>query len=60
MRRILVENARRKARVRHGRDQKRVELKNSHSIAEPQPYGTTVRSIRYDSIARGTPLQWRR
>lgn len=37
MRRILVENARRKGRVRHGHEQKRVELPDVASSAGPQP-----------------------
>jgi RNA polymerase sigma factor (TIGR02999 family) len=34
MRRILVENARRKQRIRHGGDKKRVDLENVHAIAD--------------------------
>ncbi len=37
MRRILVENARRKSRVRHGQDQKRVELPEVASSSGPSP-----------------------
>jgi RNA polymerase sigma factor (TIGR02999 family) len=37
MRRILVEKARRKARVRHGRDMQRVELKDHPAASQPAP-----------------------
>lgn len=37
MRRILVENARRKGRVRHGHEQKRVELPDVASSSGPSP-----------------------
>jgi RNA polymerase sigma factor (TIGR02999 family) len=37
MRRILVEKARRKARVRHGRDMQRVELKDQSAESQPNP-----------------------
>src|SRR6478735_7664325 len=36
MRRILVENARRKRRPKHGGDRKRVELDEALSLAEPR------------------------
>jgi RNA polymerase sigma factor (TIGR02999 family) len=37
MRRILVESARRKARVRHGGDQNRVKLEDLSAAGEPDP-----------------------
>jgi RNA polymerase sigma factor (TIGR02999 family) len=37
MRRILVERARRRGRLKHGGDRKRVELDDSAPVAEPEP-----------------------
>lgn len=56
MRRILVERARRKSRVRHGRDHQRVELKEEMAPAAVDPEAILSVDEALDSLAGEDPV----
>ena len=45
MRRILIENARRKKRIKHGGDRQRVDLLEQDLAVQDALYATTVRAV---------------
>ena len=57
MRRILVENARRKRALRHGGDQERVDLAGIEPAAEPGEERLLEISVALDELARLDALQ---
>ncbi|MGA2657948.1 MAG: ECF-type sigma factor [Verrucomicrobiota bacterium] len=57
MRRILVENARRKRRLRHGGNQQRVGLEEAEVPAEPEDDKVLEVDEALDQLAREDPLQ---
>jgi len=57
MRRILVENARRKRRLRHGGGQQRVGLEEADLVAEPEEDKVLQVNEALDDLAREDPIQ---
>ena len=57
MRRILVENARRKRRLRHGGGQQRVGLEEADLVAEPEEDKVLQIHEALDDLAREDPIQ---
>ena len=57
MRRILVENARRKRRLRHGGGQQRVGLEEIELVAEPEEDKVLQVDEALDDLAREDPIQ---
>jgi RNA polymerase sigma factor (TIGR02999 family) len=57
MRRILIDNARRKARVRHGKDLVRVDLDSVDVALETEPDTLLAMDEALDRLARRDPLK---
>ena len=57
MRRILVENARRKRRLRHGGGQQRVGLEEADLVARPEEDKVLQVNEALDDLAREDPIQ---
>ena len=57
MRRILIDNARRKARVRHGKDLVRVDLDSVDVALETEPDTLLAMDEALDQLARRDPLK---